>query len=124
MPRVTITPIDPKGPHPGIVAAEALDFSFANSDTAQGNQFVGSGHDLLLIFNNDAAAQTFTLTSVNDPFKRQRDITAYSLGIGEYAVFYFGSLVGWKQAAGGFIFLDTSVDNVQFTVVKIPQILS
>ncbi|KKM90810.1 hypothetical protein LCGC14_1234820 [marine sediment metagenome] len=114
-----ITTQTPKGPHPTIpVSANALDFTFANSDNAAGNDFVITGRQLLLVFNNDVGAQTFTISSVADQFGRKGDITTYSLDAGEYAAFWFGNVVGWKQALNK-ILLASSNDNVQFAVLNL-----
>lgn len=55
---------------PGIVPALALDRTFQAADTVNGNAFVASGNDLLLIYNSDSASHTVTFTSVADSFGR------------------------------------------------------
>ena len=119
MPRTLLTPQTPKGPYPGTVAANALDYTYVAADLANGNEFVGTGRDLLLMKNDDAAPQTITLTSAADPYGRTSNITAYSMGIGEFAMFWFGNLVGWDQG-GGKLFIDVSDVDIKLAVVRLP----
>ncbi|KKM71085.1 hypothetical protein LCGC14_1434240 [marine sediment metagenome] len=114
-----ITTQTPLGPHPAIpISVGALDFTFANGDTALGNEFVITGRQLLLVFNNDVGAQTFTISSVPDAFGRKGDITDYSLDAGDYVAFWFGSVVGWRQTANK-ILLASSNDAIQYAVLNL-----
>lgn len=119
MARTALTPVSPKGPYPGTVAANALDYVFAASDSSNGNYFVGTGRELILVQNADAGAQTFTLTSIADPYGRLGSITTYSLSAGEFAMFWLGALVGWDQG-GGQIYLDSSNANIKFAIIRMP----
>jgi len=119
MPRTALTTQTPKGPYPGVVSAEDLDFTWAAADDANGNDFVFTGRELILVRNDDAAPQTITLTSSNDPQKRLGNITTYSVGIGEYAAFWAGAIQGWVQAGQKF-FIDTSDPDLKFAVIRIP----
>ena len=119
MARVTIPIIVPKGPHPGVVAPEDLDFVRTAADPSNLNQFIMTGRELLLVRNDDVGAQTVSLLTVNDPFKRKADITTYSLGISEEMVFWFGDVQGWLQT-GGFVFIDPSDADLKFAVIRIP----
>lgn len=120
MARTALTVITPKGPHPGTVAAEDLDISFTAGDAVNGNSFPHTGKELLLVRNvHGTTAQTFTIDSVDDPYKRQSDIEAYSLGFGEYAAFWMGAVTGWRQTDGN-VYLDVSTADIQFAVVRIP----
>lgn len=120
MPRTAITVQTPKGPYPGTVNANDLDLAWQAADVANGNYFVGTGRELLLVRNGDAGAQTFTITSAPDPYKRTGNITAYSLGASEMAHFWLGgNLVGWYQA-GNQVYLDASDADVAYAVIRIP----
>lgn len=119
MPRTLLTPVTPVGPYPTSFAANSLDIAWANSDTANGNYFVSSGRDLLLVRNGDAAPQTITIASKIDPYGRTGDITAYSLGIGETMAFWFGNIQGWDQGSGQ-IYINTSDNDMAIAVFRIP----
>ena len=121
MPRTALTIIAPKGPHPGTVSANDLDFSFEAADVANKNKFSLTGKEIIIIKNADGAgAHNFTLTSVNGPLKRLGTITNYSLGQDEYAVFMAGDITGWIQTDGKF-YLEADNNNIQFAIIKIPD---
>jgi hypothetical protein len=118
MPRTALTPITVKGPYPGTVAADALDFTLTAADVANGNDVVASGNDLLIIQNSGASTYTATIASVSDEKGRTGDITAYSLAAGDFAVFYFGNGNGWQQTTGKYN-LDASNAAVKFALLKL-----
>lgn len=121
MPRTALTPVTPKGPYPGTVAADDLDFSFAAADVVNMNDFLFTGRELILVRNTDgAAAHTITLTSANDPFNRLGTIASYSVGANEFAAFWAGKLLGWDQAGGKF-HLQADHVNIQFAILTIPE---
>ena len=119
MPRTALTPQTLKGPYPGTVSANDLDITWAAGDDANENEFTCTGKDLILVRNDDAGAQTFSLLSVEDKKKRKGDVTNYSVGAGEYAGFWVGSLVGWDQGAGKF-HIDVSSNNLMFAILRLP----
>lgn len=121
MPRTSVTAniVTPKGPYPGVVNANDLDVVQFNLDNTNGNEFVGTGRELLVIQNPTAGAVTVTLTSSNDPQNRKADITAYSLGVNEFLAFWFGSLIGWDQGNGK-IYLDCSATGLKGFIFRIP----
>lgn len=107
-----------KGPNPGVVSAGDLTFAPVASDNANGNTFVPSAGDVLMIQNTHAsAARTVTLTSFPDERGRLGTIATYSLAAGEIAFFHFGDLGGWKQADGT-IWLDSSGVEVKYLVLR------
>ena len=121
MPRIDIPIVIPKGPHVvSPVPANDLDFSRTAGDITNLNSFKATGKELLLVRNDDVAAQTFTIKSVADPFKRVQDITAYSLGISEEAAFWFGDIQGWRQPDGT-VFIDPADADLKFSVMRIPD---
>jgi hypothetical protein len=120
MPRTNIPVQTPLGPFPALpVAANALDITVQAADVANLNEFVFTGKELILVKNDDAGAQTITLTSVADEQKRTGDITTYSVGIGEYAAFLATSLKGWQQSDGKF-YLAASSANIKIAVLRLP----
>ncbi len=121
MARTPLTIQTPKGPYPGSVAAEALDITWEAGDATNNNEIAATGKELLLVRNDDVGAQTFTLVSAADPFKRSADITAYSLGAGEYAAFWLGALTGWIQSDRKF-HLNPGNANLKFAVLKMPEV--
>lgn len=93
------------------------------ADIVNGNRFTHTGKEVVLVHNNDAAAQTVTFQSVaingrQDPLHN----TAISLAIGEYAAFNFRG-DGWKQPSGedaGFVIFTASDVDVRFIVLRNP----
>ncbi|HNP80124.1 MAG TPA: hypothetical protein PKN47_01575 [Nitrospira sp.] len=116
---VTTSVVTPKGPYPGTVAANALDVATFDLDNTNGNVWVGTGRELLVIQNPTAGAITVTLTSSADAQNRKGDITTYSLGVGEFMAFWYGNLVGWNQG-GGQVYLDCSASGLKGLIFKIP----
>lgn len=116
---VTASVVAPKGPYPGTIAANDLDVVPFNLDNTNGNVWVGTGRDLLVIQNPTAGAITVTLTSSADAAKRKADITTYSLGAGEFMTFWYGNLVGWDQG-GGQLYLDCSATGLKGLIFRIP----
>jgi hypothetical protein len=119
MARVAVAGQRPKGPHPGAVAAGALDLVWTAADVANKHQLTATGRDILLVWNTDASAHNFTLTSVADKQNRTGDVTNYSLAAGKVAAYKFDDLTGWAQADGSIYF---EADNalVKFAVISVP----
>ena len=119
MPRVAIAGQRPKGPHPGVVAAGALDLVWTAADVANKHSLVASGRDVLLVWNTDVSSHNFTLTSIADKQNRTGDITNYALAAGKIAAYKFDDLTGWAQADGTILF---EADNalVKFAVLTLP----
>ncbi len=121
MPRTAITVQTPKGPFPGTVAATDLDYTYSAADVANKNQFPHTGREFILVRNTDAvAAHTIGLTSVPDPQKRSADITAYSLVLSGFSMFWAGDIIGWRQTDGNF-YLEADDVQIEFAIVKIPS---
>lgn len=70
MPRTALTVKTPPGPHPGAIAANGADFTWEVGDNVNGNDFTPTGEELLLVRNDDAGAQTVTITTAPDKFAR------------------------------------------------------
>jgi len=84
MPRTAIAPITPLGPQLTIpVAAGGLDIAMTAGDATNDNSIILNGPGILFLHNTGAGARTVTIGAV--PIGgRDGDITAYSLGAGEY----------------------------------------
>jgi hypothetical protein len=120
---VTALPIiSPLGSYPTLpIAATAADFVFTAADASNGNSFVSTGRELVLVQNSGASAYTVTFTSVADGINRTGDITTYSVGAGLFSMFGPFSQSGWKQTAGT-ILVTASNAAVKFAVVRLPSV--
>ena len=120
MARVSITPQSILGPHPSSPSAGQFDITFTGVDEASGNSFAFTGKEVIVFYNSNATAVAgITLTSIADPFERTGNLTA-TLGSGEYAAYYAGSLTGWRQSDGKF-YLSGSVSALQVAVLRLSR---
>lgn len=104
------------------VGAGAADFTFAAGTVSDGDTFVCTGRELLLVKNTEVAdPKTITITSVDDETNRSENITSYSLAAGDYAVFGVGltNSKGWKSTAGT-IRITVSAATVKVAVLRLP----
>ena len=122
MARQNHTPTAAKGNYPALpIAANALDVAMTAAIAADKEQFTASGKDSIFFHNTGAAPHTVTFTSVANPKdNRTGDVTADSIGAGEYG--HFGPLEreGWVQS-GGKIYFEADHAEVKFGVVSHPQ---
>jgi hypothetical protein len=117
------TPIVPKtilGPF-ATYGAGLADFTFAAGTITDGDNWVCSGRDLLVVRNTNVGAQTITIVSVDDETNRAGNITAYSLAAGDFAVFGVGltNSLGW-QGTGKKIRITVSHAEVVVAVLTLP----
>jgi hypothetical protein len=118
MGKATINKTTLIGPYPVLpVTADSLDLSLQACDVGNGNQFVASGKDLLIVQNSGAAPYTFTVTSVADAQKRTGDVTTYSLAAGDVAVLLLQN-DGWRQS-DGYIYIAGSNIAVKFALIAL-----
>jgi len=104
------------------VGVGAADFTFAAGTLTDGDTFVCTGREILLVTNTEVAdAKTITITSVDDEKGRSEDITTYSLAAGDFAVFGVGLTndIGWKSSAGT-IRITVSAASVKVAVLRLP----
>ncbi len=121
MARTALNVVSPKGPHSPVSAGQ-LDFLFAAADQANGNAFPCTGRELVLIRNSHASdPATVTITSAPDPYGRTKDIATYSLAAGDYAAFWIGSTVGWKQSDGKAHLDVAGTGTIEFAILRIPD---
>lgn len=121
MARVTLTPQSLLGPFPSLpVSANALDITFAAADATNKEQFALTGREILVAQNTGAGARTITITSVADNKGRTGDISTYSIGAGETAVFsFFGDVTGWLQS-DGMVYIEAEHAEVEWAVLRLP----
>ena len=121
MARGVITPVTPLGSYNPYVAdaANVVPAAMSGSAGDDGNKFVASGKDLVLVEETAGAGQTITFSSVNDPYGRTGDITTYALGANEFAVFGAFNVVGWRQTDNN-IYFEANSANVKVVVVALP----
>jgi len=117
------TPIVPKtmlGPF-GAYGAGLADFTFAAGTVTDGDNWVCSGRDILIVYNSSAGVLTVTVVSTDDETNRAGTITAYSLAAGDYAAFGVGltNSKGW-QGAGKKIRITVSHADVKVAVLTLP----
>lgn len=122
MSRLAVTPKQTLGSYPSLpISADGADFAFAAAGAAfaDGASFVITGKELLLVRNGAVTAQTVTISSVADEKGRTGDVTTYSIGASEYAVFGPFKKAGWAQAAdGNKLYFAASAATVEFAVLR------
>ncbi len=101
------------------ITANAADLVETAADTASQNMFAASGNDLIIAHNSGLSAHTVTITSVANQKNRTGNITAYSIGAGEIAIFGPLKNMGWT-AADGNIYLEANHAEVLFGIVTLP----
>lgn len=117
-----ITVQDITGPFAAITAGSA-DYTMAAGDATNGNTFVVTGREILILQNTSGAAAYYvTITSVDDEKGRSEDITEYSLANDDFVVFGVGltNSKGWKSAAG-LIRIDVENTSVLVAVLRLPS---
>lgn len=121
MARLDLTPTALLSSYPTLpISANALDvlFTAAGADFADGAGFTLTEDEILLAYNPDSAAHTITISSKADAYNRTGDISAYSLGAGEFCVFPQLKKDGWIQSDNKLYF---AADNalVRFAVLRL-----
>ena len=119
MPRVAHTAQTLKGAYGDYSVANAADYTYTAADVSNKEQTKITGQEILLARNNGGTGRTITINSVDDERGRKEDITAYSLGGNEFAMFGPFRITGWIQSDGNLYFEANHLD-VQFAVIKIP----
>ena len=117
MPRVALTVQSLLGPHPGTIAADAMDITFTAGDATDFNDFPHTGREIIIARNDNIGAQTITFTSIAAGLRRTGHVTAYSIGAGEHIAFYAGDIQGWKQTDGKF-YIDVSHVDVKLAILR------
>lgn len=103
------------------VTANSLDVAETAPNDTNGCDYVPTGREIVVLHNTTVGAATFTLVSSADPYGRTGDITAYSLGAGEFAALIPPS-TGFL-GAGGKITITVSDPGIKFLVMRVPNTL-
>lgn len=104
---------------PAGVAQGLLDKAFQASDPVNGNYFVSSGRDMLLVWNaggSPPSPQTFGITSAPDQFGRYANIT-YTVQPGAFECVIITSQSIYTQPNGQ-IWLTSSSANIMFLPIQ------
>lgn len=103
------------------VQAGDLSTTFTACDTVNGNSFVVTGQEILLVQNSDASTHTFTVTSVADSYGRlDTSLTNYTVAVSPAIVaIQVKQLAGWAQT-GQVINMTCSSALLKFEVLRYP----
>lgn len=112
MARTNLTKTSLSGAYAG--ATDLLTMTAA--DTTNQNAFTLARHDIVVIHNTDTGSHNITLTSADDPYGRQEDITE-SIGAGAIKAFGAVQLKGWLQSDGKF-YLEADNAAVEFGILQ------
>lgn len=116
MPRQTLTKTTAPGAYSGAWTA----VTFTAAIFADKEQFALTGRELLLIRNTSAdTAYYVTITSVDDPTGRSRDITTIDIAFGATVVWGPTKVDGWKQTDGN-LYLEAENTAIQYAVITLP----
>lgn len=115
MARIAVT----KTTAPGAYADASTAVTMENGNVGDGLYFTLTGREVLIIQNTNVGSQTWTATSVADPYGRTNDITTESIAASAIRVFGPINTIGWQQTNGQFYFTASSTD-VKFGVIVLP----
>lgn len=115
MPRVTHTPVSPKGSN----ADEGVKLTMVAATPADDEEVALTGKELIVAQNTGGDPHTVTITSVADPLGRTNDITAASIPAGEIWLFGPFSVTGWRQTNGK-LYFEADTADVLFGVIRLP----
>ena len=100
------------------VSAGALTLTFTACDAANGNSFVSTGREVLLVQNSGGSSYTFTVSSVADSLGRtDASLTSYSVAASVIVGVQMKYQTGWIQS-GGTINLTCSNAAIKYAVVQ------
>ncbi len=99
-------------------APQSAEYDFLQADVGNMEQTVLTGREIIIARNNDFGPHTITVSSVNDPFNRIKDIV-YAIQPAEESIFGPFALTGWRQA-GGLLFFQADATQVEFAVIRLP----
>ena len=102
---------------PGSYAGQGEALTMAAADTSNKNQFTASRKDIVVAHNTGGSPYTVTITSVDDHYGRQEDISAESIAAGAIKIFGPFELHGWQQADGK-IYLEANNSAVEFGIIQ------
>lgn len=115
MPRTLLPKTTLAGSYPG----GSVTPTFTAADVDNGNQFIATGKELLLVRNVGATTRSITLNSASDNYGREADITE-TVAAGAYKLFGPFQLNGWAQPSTYAFELNATHVDVQIAVLVIP----
>lgn len=120
MPRTNIAAQTFAGAYPSIpLAGGSADITFTSSDVVNGNHTPLVNDKTIIVAQNETGGPlTLTIHSQPDSLNRKGDITAYSIGAGDTAMFGPFKSVGW--AVDGKLQFDGSHSDLQLAVLQRP----
>lgn len=116
MARTSVTVTTMLGAYGDYSVANAADITFQAADTVNQNQVLLREGDILLVWNQGGSAYTFTVSSV-ELFGRTGDVSAYSVGVGEIAVFGPAKFAGWKQS-DSMLYFEGNNASIYFAILR------
>lgn len=100
----------------GVVPAHGLDMAFAGSDTVNGNAFLSSGSDLLIIYNSDSVGHYIGILSAPDPDGRYANVS-YVVNAGAYSFVKITTPSIFIQPITNLVLLTSDASEVEFLVI-------
>jgi len=117
MAYTALTPITLKQNNYAVVAGD-LTLVWTAGDAANGNTFPFTGNEILLAWNTDSSAHSFSLQSVPDQLGRSdTSLQAYSVPATSIAAIQLNQLPGWNQN-GQFVINAVSSALVKFAILR------
>lgn len=100
------------------VTVGQLALTFTACDNVNGNSFVSTGREILLVQNTAGSSGTFTVTSVPDSLGRSdTSLTTYSVAAAGFASVQMKYQTGWIQSNGS-INLTCSAATMKYVVLQ------
>jgi hypothetical protein len=108
------------GAYPALpITPDARDITWLGANVSDKNDTaLVAGKTLVLARNVDSGAHTVSFTSVADSLNRKGDITTYSVGADQVALFGPFTTIGW--ASGGRLLFEGDNINIEFAVITLP----
>lgn len=91
--------------------------SWQPADVANGNAFRVTGREVLLVYNSGDTAANLTIASIQDPYRRERDISE-SIPANAYYLYGPFSLEAWRQSDGN-VYVNATSANVRFLLISL-----
>jgi hypothetical protein len=115
MPTTALTKITAPGRYP----SAWTDLTFTAGDAVNGNHFVSTGKEFIIVRNNHATlARTVTIAGSADPFNRTASIVKSVAALG-YAMFGPVPASYWANASGQIVLTPETTD-IQFAIITLP----
>jgi len=110
-----MTPVEAPKTHPG----GGILYSFTAHDTGdEGNDFLTTGREVLLIKSADAGVQDVTIKSAADPYGRTQDLVI-SMAAGTDQAVAILARDGWMQPDGS-VQIECAVATISYAVIRLP----